>query len=141
MLPDALKETIRQLWPQAVALSDDLHAHPELGHEEFHASQTMVDLLRKAGYQVEYPYLDYPTGFRGVLKTGEGPSVALLVEYDALPVVGHACGHNVHGSMSILAAMGPGPAQGAVPGDPVCRRHPGGGDCGGQGGHGGPGGL
>ena len=48
MLPDALKETIRQLWPQAVALSDDLHAHPELGHEEFHASQTMVDLLRKA---------------------------------------------------------------------------------------------
>lgn len=97
MLPDALKETIRQLWPQAVALSDDLHDHPELGHEEFHASQTMVDLLRKAGYQVEYPYLDYPTGFRGVLKTGEGPSVALLVEYDALPVVGHACGHNVHG--------------------------------------------
>lgn len=65
----------------------------------------MVDLLRQAGYQVEYPYLDYPTGFRGVLKTGEGPSVALLVEYDALPVVGHACGHNVHGSMSILAAM------------------------------------
>ena len=105
MLPDALKETIRQLWPQAVALSDDLHDHPELGHEEFHASQTMVDLLRQAGYQVEYPYLDYPTGFRGVLKTGEGPSVALLVEYDALPVVGHACGHNVHGSMSILAAM------------------------------------
>ncbi len=90
---------------QAAALSDDLAAHPEVGGEEFRSSQKIVDILRSAGYEVEYPYLDRPTGFRGILKNGEGPAVGILVEYDALPGIGHACGHCVHGSMSVLAAL------------------------------------
>lgn len=89
----------------AVELSDDLYAHPELPDHEFRSSEKIVELLKNAGYEVEYPYLDYPTGFRAVLDNGEGPSVAILVEYDALPGLGHACGHNVHGSMSVLAAL------------------------------------
>ena len=48
----------------------------------------MVELLEQAGFQVEYPYLGYPTGFRAVLDNGEGPSAAILVEYDALPGLG-----------------------------------------------------
>lgn len=90
---------------QAAALSDDLAAHPEVGGEEFRSSRKIVDMLREAGYEVEYPYLDRPTAFRGVLKNGEGPAVGILVEYDALPGIGHACGHCVHGSMSVLAAL------------------------------------
>ncbi len=90
---------------QAAALSDDLAAHPEVAGEEVRSSQKIVDILREAGYEVEYPYLDRPTGFRGVLKNGEGPTVGILVEYDALPGIGHACGHCVHGSMSVLAAL------------------------------------
>lgn len=100
-----LTQAVEKHHSLAVALSDDLYAHPELPDQEFRSSQKIVDILRGAGYQVEYPYMGYPTGFRGVLDNGDGPSVGILVEYDALPGLGHACGHNVHGSMSVLAAL------------------------------------
>ena len=105
MISNALSQAIQRHWQTAVALSDDLYAHPELPHEEFRSSQKVVDLLRQAGYEVEYPYMGYPTAFRGVLKNGEGPSAAILVEYDALPELGHACGHNAHCAMAVLAAL------------------------------------
>lgn len=104
-LPSYIQQAIQNRRSLAVELSDDLYAHPELPDQEFRSSQKIVDLLREAGYEVEYPYLGYPTGFRAVLDNGEGPSVGILTEYDALPGLGHACGHNVHGSMSVLAAL------------------------------------
>ena len=100
-----LVSAIEKHWQQAVELSDDLYAHPELPDQEFRSSQKVVDMLKAAGYEVEYPYMGYPTGFRAVLKNGEGPSAALLIEYDALPELGHACGHNAHCAMAVLAAM------------------------------------
>ena len=100
-----LVSAIEKHWQQAVELSDDLYAHPELPDQEFRSSQKVVDMLRAAGYEVEYPYMGYPTGFRAVLKNGEGPSAALLIEYDALPELGHACGHNAHCAMAVLAAI------------------------------------
>ena len=100
-----LVSAIEKHWKQAVELSDDLYAHPELPDQEFRSSQKVVDLLKAAGYEVEYPYMGYPTGFRAVLKNGEGPSAALLIEYDALPELGHACGHNAHCAMAVLAAL------------------------------------
>ena len=105
MISNALSQAIQRHWQTAVALSDDLYAHPEIAHQEFRSSQKVVELLRQAGYQVEYPYMGYPTGFRAVLKNGEGPSAALLIEYDALPELGHACGHNAHCAMAVLAAL------------------------------------
>lgn len=104
-IPLHLAEAVERHHPTAVALSDDLAAHPELPDQEFRSSKKIVELLDRAGFQVEYPYLGYETGFRAVLDNGEGPSAAILVEYDALPELGHACGHNVHGSMSVLAAL------------------------------------
>lgn len=100
-----LTQAVNKYHKLAIELSDDLFAHPELPDQEFRSSQKVVDILKEAGYQVEYPYLGYPTGFRAVLDNGEGPSAAILVEYDALPGLGHACGHNVHGSMAVLAAL------------------------------------
>ena len=100
-----LVSAIEKHWQQAVELSDDLYAHPELPDQEFRSSQKVVDMLRAVGYEVEYPYMGYPTGFRAVLKNGEGPSAALLIEYDALPELGHACGHNAHCAMAVLAAL------------------------------------
>lgn len=100
-----LVSAIEKHWQQAVELSDDLYAHPELPDQEFRSSQKVVDMLIAAGYEVEHPYMGYPTGFRAVLKNGEGPSAALLIEYDALPELGHACGHNAHCAMAVLAAL------------------------------------
>ena len=101
----ALSQAVERNCAATVALSDDLAAHPELPDQEFRSSRKIVKMLEQAGYQVEYPYLGYPTGFHAVLDNGEGPSAAILVEYDALPGLGHACGHNVHGSMAVLAAL------------------------------------
>lgn len=104
-IPSFLTQAVERNHATAIALSDDLAAHPELPDQEFRSSQKIVSLLEQAGYQVEYPYLGYPTGFHAVLDNGDGPSAAILVEYDALPGLGHACGHNVHGSMAVLAAL------------------------------------
>ena len=105
ILEPAIAEAVKKHHKLAVELSDDLYAHPELPDHEFRSSAKIVEILRQAGYEVEYPYLDIPTAFRGVLDNGDGPSAAILVEYDALPGLGHACGHNVHGSMAVLAAL------------------------------------
>ena len=97
--------SIRAHHAQAVALSDDLYTHPELSDEEFRSSGKVVEILKAAGYSVEYPFAGRATAFRAAIDNGEGPSAAILVEYDALPGVGHACGHNVSCAMSTLAAL------------------------------------
>jgi amidohydrolase len=84
-------------------LSDWMAANPELSGEEFQASSRMAGMLEGLGFDVVYPYLDIPTAFLAVRGVGTGPVVDFLVEYDALPEVGHACGHNLHGAMSVLA--------------------------------------
>lgn len=84
-------------------LSDWMAANPEIGGEEFNASSRIVDMLHENGFDVTYPYLDIPTAFLGVRGKGTGPVIDFLVEYDALPEIGHACGHNLHGAMSVLA--------------------------------------
>ncbi|MDO9508119.1 MAG: M20 family metallopeptidase [Thermovirgaceae bacterium] len=99
-----LFKAVDDLAPKAVALSDDLGKNPELGEKEFESSRKHVELLREAGYEIEYPFAGIPTAF--IAKKGTGhPKVALLVEYDALPGIGHACGHNVSGAMSTLAGL------------------------------------
>ena len=100
-----ITQSVEQHRAAAIALSDDLYAHPESPGQEFRTSKIMADMLSQAGYQVDYPYLGIPTAFCAALENGDGPSAAILVEYDALPGLGHACGHNVHGSMSMLAAL------------------------------------
>ena len=100
-----IKQAVDKHHSEAILLSDDMGANPELPNKEFESSRKIVELLRKCGYDVEYPYLGYDTAFRGVFSNGDGPSVAFLVEYDALPEIGHGCGHNLHGSLSVLAAL------------------------------------
>ena len=91
---------------KAYDLSDHLAANPEVSEQEFAASNLHVDFLRKCGFTVEHPFAGLPTAYSAVLGNGKRPKVALLAEYDALPEIGHACGHNVHGAMTLLAAAG-----------------------------------
>jgi amidohydrolase len=100
-----VKEAVEKHAKTAKVLSDDLYAHPEISGQEFESSRKIVALLEKAGYAVEFPFCGIPTAFRAVLETGRKPSVAIMVEYDALPGVGHGCGHNLHGSLAVLTAL------------------------------------
>lgn len=87
-----------------VALSHRIHAHPELGFEEEQASAWLCELLADAGFKVERGVCDLPTAF--MARAGAGPlHLAICAEYDALPGVGHACGHNIIAAMSAGAGV------------------------------------
>lgn len=84
-----------------VRLSHRIHGDPELGFEERHASEMLADHLASHGFQVEGGTAGLETAFSAT--AGSGPlTVAICCEYDALPGIGHACGHN------IIAAAGAG---------------------------------
>lgn len=101
-----LDEQVEADRDKAIALSDDIADHPEIGGQEIESSRKMVRFLREGGFEVEYPFMGIDTAFIGKKgKAGKGGRVALLAEYDALPVMGHACGHNLHGTMSLLAGL------------------------------------
>lgn len=89
-----------------VALSLDIHAHPELGLEERYASAALTGFLAARGLEVERGTAGLETAF--IARGGEmtGPRIALVAEYDALPELGHACGHNLIGVAAVAAAVG-----------------------------------
>lgn len=81
--------------------------NPELGHEEFKASAVLIKTLLEHDFKVERELCGLPTAFRAVFDSGkEGPVIGFMSEYDALPEVGHACGHNLIGTMGIAAGIG-----------------------------------
>jgi amidohydrolase len=82
-------------------------AHPELGFEEFLASKKLTDELKDFGFSVTDNICDCSTAFVAEKKSGEDtPKVGFFCEYDALPEIGHACGHNLIATMSLGAAVG-----------------------------------
>ena len=104
----AAKRTARQvaedLQPALVGLSRALHHEPELCFEEVRAAQRVGDMLDEAGFAVERGPYDLPTAVRG--RVGSGPlSIVICAEYDALPAVGHACGHNLIAAAALGAGM------------------------------------
>lgn len=103
---DKIEQEIQAQLAALTALNDDLADHPEVSGQEFETSRKIVELLRRNGYQVEYPCAGLPTAFRAVYGPGgHSRKLAILTEYDALPEIGHACGHCLSGSISILAAL------------------------------------
>src|SRR5262245_12514787 len=98
------REQIDQQREELIALSHRIHAHPEVGWEEEHASTWLAELLDAAGFAVETGVCDVPTAFRA--RAGSGPlHVAICAEYDALPGIGHACGHNLIAAMALGAGL------------------------------------
>lgn len=98
--------SVEEAAPQLVALSDWMYENPEIGHQEHQSAARLVDLLRQNGFSVEAPYAGMDTAFRAEYKGGDGPVIAILAEYDALPGIGHGCGHNIIGTMAVLAGIG-----------------------------------
>jgi amidohydrolase len=105
---DALKARIDDLVAEhADALIDAshrIHDHPELGFEEHHAHDVLCDLLAERGLEVTRGAYDLPTAFQATAGIG-GPRIAVLCEYDALPGIGHACGHNIIGTAGAGAGI------------------------------------
>ena len=90
---------------EVMQLNDYIADNPETGSEEFKASKAIVMLLRKHGIDVEFPFNDMDTAFRGTINRGKSKKFAILTEYDALRGLGHACGHCASGSISVFAAL------------------------------------
>lgn len=88
-----------------VRLSKQLHDDPELGWQEYRSSAAVAAVLAEHGFEIEQPYLELPTAFRAVCNPGGSFTVGFLAEYDALPGLGHACGHNLISAMSAGGAL------------------------------------
>jgi len=85
-------------------LSLKIHSNPELAFQEFQSSAWLAEYLTSNGFSVEKGICELPTAFRG--RYGQGkPAIALLAEYDALPEVGHACGHNLIATIAAGAGV------------------------------------
>ena len=101
-----LKEIGTELQAKLIEISDYIYANPELGNEEYKAAQILTDFLKEHNFQVTQPLGGIATAFEAVYDSGKtGPKVAFLCEYDALPEVGHGCGHNMIGTMSAGAGI------------------------------------
>ncbi|GAB3557325.1 M20 family metallopeptidase [Arthrobacter alkaliphilus] len=90
--------------PEILGLSHAIHADPELSGQEFRAAKRVSRLLRSAGFSFDSTQPQLPASFAGKFGTGD-LVVALCVEYDALPTIGHACGHNVNAASAVGAAL------------------------------------
>ena len=105
-LKEILTEKVEDNLSDLIALNDDLADHPELSGEEHRSSKKIAEILEKRGFRVEMPFAGLDTSFRGIYGDDNHKyKVAIMAEYDALPGIGHACGHCVSGSISVLAAI------------------------------------
>lgn len=92
---DGIAQAVDRLADELETLSNKIHDNPELAYEEVKACAWLSDFLGRQGFKVEQGVGGVETAFRATIETGEGPTIAILCEYDALPGIGHACGHNV----------------------------------------------
>lgn len=100
----AAQERIHSAQTKILSLSHRVHANPELGFEEEKACAWLSEELSDAGFNVTPGICDLPTAF--VAKAGSGPlHVAICAEYDSLPEIGHACGHNMIAAMAMGAGI------------------------------------
>ena len=111
-------ERIGLFHQELIELNDDLADHPEVGGQEYRTSKKMVELLQNKGGSAEYPFAGLDTAYRVVFGENRHKyKIALLAEYDALPELGHACGHCLSGAISLLAGLALAPLQDALNAD------------------------
>ena len=101
-----------------VDISMDIHSHPELNYEEHYSSKALADALEGFGFDVERGVGGVETAFSATLDGagGDGPTVAFMAEYDALPGIGHGCGHNLIAISNLGAGLGAKAALDVLPG-------------------------
>lgn len=101
-----LIEKINEYKDEMINLSKTIHGYSELAFDEYKSSKVLADTLEKYGFSVTKGIGSLPTAFKAVYRgKKDHPSVAFLAEYDALPGIGHGCGHNLIAPASVFAAI------------------------------------
>lgn len=103
-LKQAMCARIDELADMLIDASHDIHEHPELAFEEHHAHDALTAILEREGIDVARSAFGMETAFDAIVGT-EGPTVAVCLEYDALPGIGHACGHNIIATAGLGASL------------------------------------
>jgi amidohydrolase len=103
-------EAVDRRAAELIETADWIHAHPEIGHQEVEASRRLSGMLQTAGIPVEMGTAGMATAFKAELVGGKNgrqarPRIAILAEYDALPGLGHGCGHNLIGTSAVAAGL------------------------------------
>jgi amidohydrolase len=106
-LYDAVLEAIDRERETILHVADQIHAHPEIAMQERFACEFLASTIERYDFSVERQAGGVETAFKARLRgRGEGPAIAFLAEYDALPGLGHGCGHNLIASSNLAAAIG-----------------------------------
>lgn len=102
---EVVRETVEKDLQELLEIRTELYEHPEVGGEEVHSSALLVKSLKNHGFQVEELFHQIPNAFRAEFNSEkEGPVIGIMCEFDALPEIGHGCGHNVIAATSLGAA-------------------------------------
>jgi len=117
MLKDKVRAHIEENQKHLIEISDEIHANPEVANEEVKASRLLAEELEKAGFKVDLGVAGLDTAILAVHPDqSDGPTIAILGEYDALPVIGHACGHNLIAASALGACLSLGSMKKDIPG-------------------------
>jgi len=103
-LKGAIAKEIDRRYKQLNKLSRNIHDNPETGMKERRAAAWLTEFLKEHGFTVTKGTGGMPTAFRGIYGKGK-PAIGFLAEYDALPKIGHACGHNLIATSAVAAAI------------------------------------
>ncbi|MDU2670884.1 MAG: M20 family metallopeptidase [Clostridium sp.] len=96
----------QKIHKKLIEISDYIYENPELGNEEYKAVKVLTELLKEHNFEVEERYLNMDTAFKATFDSGKpGLTIGYLCEYDALPGIGHGCGHNMIGTISSGAGI------------------------------------
>lgn len=99
-------DEVESIKDELIDLSTKIHEKPELAFNEYNAVENITSLLKEHGFNVKKGIAGLETAFRAEYNgTGSGPTIAFIAEYDALPEIGHGCGHNLIATMSVGAAI------------------------------------
>ncbi len=100
-----IHDTVEQKREELKQISEFIYTHPEIGFKEVESAAIQVKYLREHGFDVREKVADMDTAFLATFRNGEGPHIAIFSEYDALPGLGHACGHNLISAASMGAGV------------------------------------
>jgi amidohydrolase len=116
-LKQLAQQEVERIAPALIETSDWMADNPELGYQEHRAVERLTALLQEFGAEVDRGIAGLPTAFEArVWPAQSGPKVAIVAEYDALPDVGHGCGHNIIATAAIGAGIALGRLAGRLPG-------------------------